>query len=375
MALIALLVISLGSYFTVQMANAKTVKEQLELGNRYYDEQKYEEAIIAYEKVLEIDEKNVEARIGLAKSYEALKKVVKARNVLIAGISMIPKEPSIYIELADLYLSENNILEAINTLDRGHSNSKDQKIKAKLSSIEDSMSLVSDRKEVQINHQANLKVIYERTVTEKSPKETQNKDSIEDKATDESVQNQEGTSDANKDQSETKDANETEVQAEDSNSDSSENPEANTSEETSTEEEKSEIKPATQAIEVEAEWKLDPGEAGDLNADKGKVNVFTAKKEGTEVVTAKVGSIEKSLSLNTKEQVMENFEIVASVNKTIVGEEIQLKAIGKDFNGKEMEISPEWTIAEGMGSLSAIKVQQIPSRHLNLALADCSYNR
>ena len=152
-ALIALLIISLGSYLTIQISHAKIVKEQLELGNRYYQEQKYEEAIIAYEKVLDIDEKNVEARIGLAKSYQALLKVEKAQKVLLAGIRLIPKEPSVYIELADLYLSENNILEAINTLDKGMASSKDQKIGAKISSIEENMSLVSDRNEVQVGHQ------------------------------------------------------------------------------------------------------------------------------------------------------------------------------------------------------------------------------
>ena len=56
--------------------------------------------------------------------------------------------------------------------------------------------------------------------------------------------------------------------------------------------------------------------------------------------------------MNTGEQVLESFEIVASVEKTTVGEEIQLKAIGKDYNGKEMEISPVWSISEGVGSLA-----------------------
>ena len=161
--LVALLIISLGTYFTIEMANAKTVKEQLELGNRYYQEQRYEEAIIAYEKVLEIDDKNVEARIGLAKSYEALQKLVEAQKVLLAGVRLIPKEPAVYIELADLYLLENNILKAISTLDDGKSKTSDPKIQAKLGSIAENMNLISDRKEVQLGHQANLKVIYEKT--------------------------------------------------------------------------------------------------------------------------------------------------------------------------------------------------------------------
>ena len=75
-----------------------------------------------------------------------------------------------YIELADLYLLENNILKAISTLDDGKSKTSDPKIQAKLGSIAENMNLISDRKEVQLGHQANLKVIYEKTTTT----ETQN---------------------------------------------------------------------------------------------------------------------------------------------------------------------------------------------------------
>lgn len=44
--------------------------EQLELGQRYLTEGKYEEAIVAFNKVIELDEKNIEAYLGLGSSYE-----------------------------------------------------------------------------------------------------------------------------------------------------------------------------------------------------------------------------------------------------------------------------------------------------------------
>ena len=337
--LVALLIISLGTYFTIEMANAKTVKEQLELGNRYYQEQRYEEAIIAYEKVLEIDAKNVEARIGLAKSYEALQKLAKAQKVLLAGVRLIPKEPAVYIELADLYLLENNILKAISTLDDGKSKTSDPKIQAKLGSIAENMNLISDRKEVQLGHQANLKVIYEKTTTT----ETQN-EKVDSKESQE-IENQKEASAGTIVQTNNTNDNVT-------NDEKEENTNAPEPTEGKGSEERTSTSPTTEVVEVEADWELEPGDNGELSSDKGSTNVFTATKEGSEVVTATVGSIQKSLSLNTGEQVLESFEIVASVEKTTVGEEIQLKAIGKDYNGKEMEISPVWSISEGVGSLA-----------------------
>ena len=46
------------------------LKECLDLGQKYMTEMNYEEAIIAYNKALEIDPKNVDAYQALANIYE-----------------------------------------------------------------------------------------------------------------------------------------------------------------------------------------------------------------------------------------------------------------------------------------------------------------
>lgn len=60
--------------FGILVACGKSIEqqaaEQLELGQRYLTEGKYEEAIVAFSKVIELDEKNVEAYLGLGESYE-----------------------------------------------------------------------------------------------------------------------------------------------------------------------------------------------------------------------------------------------------------------------------------------------------------------
>ena len=48
------------------------VKHNLELGYKYLEEGNYDEAILAFNKVIKIDENNIEARFGLVDTYEAL---------------------------------------------------------------------------------------------------------------------------------------------------------------------------------------------------------------------------------------------------------------------------------------------------------------
>ena len=46
--------------------------EQLELGNRYLTEQNYEEAVMAFSRVIEIDPKQAEGYLKLAEAYSGL---------------------------------------------------------------------------------------------------------------------------------------------------------------------------------------------------------------------------------------------------------------------------------------------------------------
>ena len=46
------------------------IAEQLELGQRYLAEMNYEEAVVAFQKVIELDDRNVDAYLGLGQVYE-----------------------------------------------------------------------------------------------------------------------------------------------------------------------------------------------------------------------------------------------------------------------------------------------------------------
>ena len=62
------------------------IAEQLDLGQKYLAELNYEEAIVAFKKIIEIDERNLDAYLGLAQVYEAqAENAVQLQNYEEAG--------------------------------------------------------------------------------------------------------------------------------------------------------------------------------------------------------------------------------------------------------------------------------------------------
>ena len=73
-------------------APASSLSRQLELGQRYIEEQDYESAIIAFNQVLEIDPKNVDAYLGLAEAYVGMNDLQTAVNILQKGYDLTGDE-------------------------------------------------------------------------------------------------------------------------------------------------------------------------------------------------------------------------------------------------------------------------------------------
>lgn len=90
------LVLILSVLMLVLSACGKSVEEQiaeqLELGTRYLNEGDYEEAIIAFQKVISIDKKNVAAYLGMADAYIGLNELDKAKEILELGLSEVNDE-------------------------------------------------------------------------------------------------------------------------------------------------------------------------------------------------------------------------------------------------------------------------------------------
>ncbi len=95
------------------------LQTQLDLGNKYVSELDYENAIIAYEEALEIDPYCLEAYFGLYDAYLALGQQDKAIEIMEQARNMLPDSVEVYVSLAQLYASQNQIGLVVSTLEEG----------------------------------------------------------------------------------------------------------------------------------------------------------------------------------------------------------------------------------------------------------------
>lgn len=94
---------------------ANRISRLLDLGNRYLDEQDYEQAAIAFNKAIAIDPKNVDAYLGLA----------------------------------DAYLGMDDLQAALDTLQKGYELTNDERLKVRLDEVEKLMQQGQTAEEVQ----------------------------------------------------------------------------------------------------------------------------------------------------------------------------------------------------------------------------------
>ena len=82
------------------------IEEQMSLGQKYLEEANYEEAIVAFNKVIEIDPLVAEAYVGIAQCYENQTNYEESLNILeegvqVVGRDMLPEE--IIDQMTDFY--------------------------------------------------------------------------------------------------------------------------------------------------------------------------------------------------------------------------------------------------------------------------------
>ena len=82
------------------------ITEQLSLGQKYLEEANYEEAIIAFNKIIELDPLVAEAYMGIAQCYESQSDYEESLNILDEGVQVIGRDmlPEETIErIAEIY--------------------------------------------------------------------------------------------------------------------------------------------------------------------------------------------------------------------------------------------------------------------------------
>ena len=124
-----LVAISLLGYFLLCDACGKSIEkqisEQLELGQRYLMEENYEEAVVAFQKVIELDEKEIRAYTGLIQVYQKTENVENIESIIQQGIALQSEDDEIGMDerlellaaAKDYYAQTGNLENLINVLD------------------------------------------------------------------------------------------------------------------------------------------------------------------------------------------------------------------------------------------------------------------
>ena len=107
--------------------NEMRITQQMDLGNRYLEELNYEEAVIAFQRVIELEDRNVDAWLGLAEASVGLAEAEtgaesetyykQAIDAYTTAIELEPQKSESYLALADLYEKRGMPEEAIAVLE------------------------------------------------------------------------------------------------------------------------------------------------------------------------------------------------------------------------------------------------------------------
>ena len=114
-----LILIMLTALMGCKKSTEQQIAEQMSLGQKYLEEANYEEAIVMFNKVIEIDPLMAEAYVGIAQCYENQSDFETALNILDEGVQVIgrdilPEETieriaEIYSRLSEWFSQQGNI--------------------------------------------------------------------------------------------------------------------------------------------------------------------------------------------------------------------------------------------------------------------------
>ena len=124
------------------------IAEQLELGQRYLAEMNYEEAVVAFQKVIELDDRNVDAYLGLGQVYEgqaeaavagsreeALRFYEQAAEAYETALGFDETNANIYLNLSRVYIAMGDMDNAVRILEEGYEKTGDQRLKDRLEEL------------------------------------------------------------------------------------------------------------------------------------------------------------------------------------------------------------------------------------------------
>lgn len=137
----AILLLAVGIGVLSQTGVFNPVEHNLKLGYKYIEEGKYEEALLAFNKVLEIDENNTEAVIGASDAYVGLDRFDEAVDLLTLHIAIDNTKTQLYDKLIELYIDKGDYTSAKGVIENAakygyefNIDSLDDEVKSKITS-------------------------------------------------------------------------------------------------------------------------------------------------------------------------------------------------------------------------------------------------
>ena len=149
-ALVILVVIGMVAFSNFP---SQKIKKQLDLGQKYLTELKYEQAVAAFKEALDIDPNNEDAIAGITKTYgewsedliskekyaSAVKRLDEAMDLLPDNQDFVDMQADAYIAWIDSRLSEGDYSKAQELAEEGYSKLGDSGLKSKLDEIQAKM--------------------------------------------------------------------------------------------------------------------------------------------------------------------------------------------------------------------------------------------
>jgi len=126
----AVLLLTIGIVAVVNTGILNPVQHNLNLGYKYLEEGNYEEALIAFNKVLEIEPNNTKAIIGSADAYVGLEDYESAIELLNKHISNDNENKELHEKLINILIDTGNYSEAKKAIDDASKHGYDYNIDA-----------------------------------------------------------------------------------------------------------------------------------------------------------------------------------------------------------------------------------------------------
>lgn len=146
----------IGGIGIAKYIKASQIRKRMNLGNKYLQEQQYEEAIFTFENIIKMEPENIEARVELAKVYTKTENLVEAEKILKEAISINPQKEEPYLEIAKIYISSNNPFNAIKSLINGSKATNDKSINALLEELKSKITVTDINKTITLGENYSL---------------------------------------------------------------------------------------------------------------------------------------------------------------------------------------------------------------------------